>query len=79
MSEEILGYNLSLIFLLGTIQSDDPFVVLAFNFLREGLRDAAEKAWKRILDDADGNLPVYEKARRTDALGRILSHKSETI
>ncbi len=41
--------------------------------------DVVKKAWECILDDADGDLPVYEKMKQTDALGRILSHKSETI
>jgi len=32
--------------------------------------DVVEKAWKHILHDAQGNLPVYKKVRRTDAVGR---------
>jgi len=39
--------------------------------------DVVRKAWKRILDDAGGNIPVYEKIRQTDALGRILTHRSD--
>lgn len=41
--------------------------------------DVVKEAWKRILDDAGEDIPVYEKIRQTDALGRILSRKSETI
>jgi len=33
-------------------------------------KDVVKEAWKHILDDAGGDLPVYEKIKRTDALGR---------
>jgi len=45
----------------------------------ESAADVVEKAWKRILDDAGGSLPVYEKVRRTDALGRLLSRRDESV
>ena len=32
--------------------------------------DVVEKAWKHILYDAQGDLPVYKKVRWTDAVGR---------
>lgn len=32
-------------------------------------REVAQRAWQRILDDAGGDLPVYEDPRRTDAVG----------
>ena len=33
-------------------------------------KDVVKKAWKYILDDAGGDLPVHEKIKQTDALGR---------
>lgn len=39
------------------------------NILSEG-DEAVEKAWKRILQDAGGELPVYNMREMTDAVGR---------
>jgi len=38
--------------------------------------DVVKKAWKYILYDAGGHLPVYEKVKRTDAVGQKVGRQN---
>ena len=47
--------------------SSDPFC--QDDLVGELPPDVFDRAWERILADADGDLPVYDNPRRTDAVG----------
>lgn len=40
------------------------------NNIVSNAKDIVKKAWKYILYDADGDLPVYKKVKQTDAIGQ---------